>query len=356
MKEITTTVDDWDWCIDDVSRLEPWFSVYKDLEEKFLVSRHGSVALFKVSDVAGKSYFVRHETPDGLTENLKAWFRSKARSLYEASLLLEQHGIPAVKCAGWAKCGTESMLLSEEYPDSMSALEYWYRIVPDNNVLRLEFLSKLSELLGRYYKAGIVQDDLSLEHILVKEDGSEMAVLQAGKVEECAGGLDRDEKISIIRPFAEMRGELTADNATIWILNSGIAADSQEAGELWDEAVAAYEQYIEEDLWPGIEEAIQCCEENPYCRFIFREDGFTCVRNTLWHAPVELSSDGNSHAEEVPREEAGKIFLNSIKARILREPVQKLPVVWVHYEGEKNDIIRYADSSEADYSGNFMEP
>lgn len=353
MKENCINVDDWEWCIDDPSRLEPWFSVYRDVEEKFLVSRRGSVVLFKVTDAAAGSYFVRHEIPDGLTENLKAWFRSKARSMYESSIALAQHNIPCVKCPGWGKYGTESMLLSENFADSVSALEYWYRVVPGNNVLRLEFLAKLSELLGKYYKASIVQSDLSLEHILVKEDGSEMAVLQAGKVEERSSALDKEDKIAIIRPFVEMRGELNADNATIAILNSGIAADSHEAGELWDEAVDIYEQYIEEDLWPRISEAVQSCEENPYCRFVFHESGFTCVRNTLWYTHTELSDELNSHSEELPYEEAKKIFLHSVKARLLREPVQKLPIVWEHYEGEKNDIIRYADSSEVDFSGNF---
>ena len=355
MKENNTIVDDWEWSIDDISRLEPWFSVYKDVEEKFLVSRCGSVALFKVSDVNGESYFIRHETPDGLKENLKAWFRSKARFMYETSLLLEENGIPCVKCPGWGKCGTESMLITEEFSDSMSALEYWYRVVPGNNVLRLEFLSKLSELLGKYYKASLVQSDLSLEHILVKEDGSEMVVLQAGKVEERSGTLDREDKIAILRPFVEIRGELNADNATIAILNSGIAADTQEAGELWDAAVDAYERYLEDEYWPRIAEAIQCGEENPYCHFLYREDGFTCVRNTLWYSCTELPDENNSHAEEVPDEDARKIFLNSIKARIFRDPVQKLPVMWEHYEDDRSDVIRYADSSEADYSGNFMD-
>ena len=341
------TVDDWDWCIDDPSRLEPWFSIRNDAEEKFLLYRDGVSAVFKTSDASGRSYYVRHDVPDSLAGHVKALFGSRAKDLYDASGILADHKIPCVQYPGWGKCGTESMILSEELPDAVTALEYWFRLVPHNHVLRLEFLSKLADLIGLLCSNALALREFSLRNILVRGNGSEMLVVDVSSVEE-RETLSREEKLVLLRPFAEMRGELSADDATVAILDSGLAADSQEASELWDDAVDNLEEYINNDLWPQVEETILAGESTPYCRIVPLENGGVLhVRNTIWNEELPVPDDTNSYAEELPGEDASKVWLNGIKALLARDHLQKLPLSWEHYEDDRKDVIRYEAESVA---------
>ena len=234
------------------------------------------------------------------------------------------------------------MIISEELPDAMTALEYWFSIVPHNHVLRLEFLSKLSDLIGLFYTNSLALRDFSLRNILVRSNGSEMLVVDVCHIEERDSLLTREEKLVLLRPFAEMRGELSADDATIAILDSGLASDSQEASELWDEVVDAMEEYINNDLWPRVEEDILTADSTLYCRILPQEDGSILhVRNTIWHKERALPDDTNSYAEELPEEDAQRIWLNGIKAQLTRDHLQKVPVSWHHFEDDRKDIIRY---------------
>ena len=341
MKDDFITVDEWDWIIDDPARLEPWFSIREDAEEKFLLYRDGCLAAFKTADTSGRSYYVHHETPDSFAKHVKALFGSKAKDLYSSAEILKAHNIPSVQYPGWGKCGTESMIISEEVPDAVNALEYWFSIVPHNHVLRLEFLSKLSELIGTLCNNTLVLRDFSLRNILVRNNGSEMLIVDASHVEERENALSREEKLLLLRPFAEMRGELSADDATIAILDSGVVTDSQEASELWDEVVDAQEEYINNDLWPQIEAHLLSEAPTLFYRCIPMEGGMKYVRNSLWYKERPLPDDTNSYAEELPEEEAKKIWLNAIKAQLTRDPVSREPLVWEHYEDDRKDIIRY---------------
>lgn len=348
MNEAQITIDGWDWYIDDPLRLEPWFSIREDAEEKFLLYRDGVFTVFKTADAAGRNYYVHHEVPDSLAKQVKALFGSRAKDLFTASGVLNSHNIPSVQYPGWGKCGTESMIISEELPDAMTALEYWFNIVPHNHVLRLEFLAKLSSLIGLFYSNNLAVKDFSLRKILVRNNGSEMLVVDLNHVEERASLLTKEEKLYLLRPFAEMRGELSADDAIVAILDSGLAGDSQEASVLWDEIVDAMEEYIHNDLWPKLEVDLLSGDSTLYCRTLPGENSILHVRNSIWHKERVLPDDSNSYAEELSEEEAKKIWLAGIKAEITRDHLQKNPVSWEHFEDGRKDVIRYEKETVAE--------
>ena len=83
MKNVS--IDEWDWCIDDESRLEPWFRIYREVEEKFTVKADETTRVFRVQDSSQRCYFVKHITPNSIREHLIAFFSSKARNIFEAS-------------------------------------------------------------------------------------------------------------------------------------------------------------------------------------------------------------------------------------------------------------------------------
>ena len=119
MKNVS--IDDWDWCIDDESRLDPWFHIYREVEEKFTIKSDDTARLFHVQDSRQRSYFVKHIFPNSIREHLIAFFSSKAKNIFESSRLLLNEEIPCAEYPGWAKNGTESMLLSQEIPDTIPA-------------------------------------------------------------------------------------------------------------------------------------------------------------------------------------------------------------------------------------------
>ena len=352
MKDNTVTGGVWEWCIDDESRLVPWFNIYPEVEEKYTVKTTDTARIFKVQDSKKRSYYVKHDTPNSIKEHLIAWFSSRAKILYESGQILKGAGIPCADYPGWGKSGTESMVLSVEIPDTMTALEYWFRIAPHSSAVRREFLSNLSALIGLYAKNFIVQYDLSLENILIRTNGSEMYVINPGEVEKRYGGLSRAEKIAILKPFVEMRGEISSDSATIAILESGVAEDSLDASDLWHDAIDAEEEDIEENYWPENSDKVILDDSGPLCRIVRDGENVTHIRNTIWHSEIPLPDDSNSIAEEVSEEEAEKIWMDSFKAQLLRRQLPRVPLSWER-RADGTNIIRYADTVDGILDSGF---
>ena len=341
MKDNTVTVGEWEWCIDDETRLVPWFNIYPEVEEKYTLRAAESTRLFKVQDSQKRSYYVKHDTPSSIKEHLLAWFSSRARNLYESAQLLREAGIPCAEYPAWGKSGTESMILSVEIPDTVNALEYWFRIVPHNSALRREFLSNLSDLIGLYARKNIVQEDLTLENILVRSNGSEMFVINPAEAEKREEELSRQEKIALLRPFVEMRGEISSDSATIAILESGIAEDSLDASDLWHEAVDKEEKDIEENYWPENSDKVILDDSGPLCRIVRDGENVIHVRNTIWHTELPLPDDSTSIAEEMSEEEAEKVWMDSFRAQLLRRQFPRIPLSWERRE-DGTSIVRFA--------------
>ena len=341
MKDNTVTVGEWEWCIDDETRLVPWFNIYPEVEEKYTLRATESTRLFKVQDSQKRSYYVKHDTPSSIKEHLIAWFSSRARNLYESAQLLREAGIPCAEYPGWGKSGTESMILSVEIPDTVNALEYWFRIVPHNSALRREFLSNLSDLIGLYARRNIVQEDLALENILVRSNGSEMFVINPVEAEKREEELSRQEKIALLKPFVEMRGEISSDSATIAILESGIAEDSLDASDLWHEAVDKEEKDIEENYWPENSDKVILDDSGPLCRIVRDGENVIHVRNTIWHTELPLPDDSTSIAEEMSEEEAEKVWMDSFRAQLLRRQFPRIPLSWERRE-DGTSIVRFA--------------
>ena len=244
------------------------------------------------------------------------------------------------------------MILSVEIPDTVNALEYWFRIAPHNGALRREFLSNLSDLIGLYAKNSIAQSALTLENILVRNNGSEMFVINPEGAEKQSEGLSRQEKIDLLKPFVEMRGEISSDSATIAILESGIAEDSLDASDLWHDAIDKEETDIEENYWPENSDKVILDDSGPLCRIIRNGEDVTYVRNTIWHAERPLPDDSNSIAEEVSEEEAEKIWMDSFKAQLLRQQYPRVPLSWERH-ADGTSIIRYAATMESILESGF---
>lgn len=339
MKNVS--IDDWDWCIDDESRLDPWFRIYREVEEKFTVKADDTTRVFRVHDSNHRSYYVKHITPNSIREHLIAFFSSKAKNIYESSDLLLQEGIPSAFYPAWAKNGTESMILSEEIPETESALEYWFRTSAQNSARRREFISILADLVVQCTASSIVIPELSLDNVLVRKDGSAMFFINLLDAEKKETGLSSDERLAYLNPFMELRGEISPENISIALHEAGFSSSSMNVSELLHERIDILEKEIDEGTWPDYAAHVLDGEAGSLYRIVRKENSLLRIRNTIWRMPLREPDDSNSSPEELPDEEAEKIWKDSFKAQLLRYHAARVPLSWEQFEDGRN-IVRYA--------------
>lgn len=343
MKENNVTIDDWDWCIDDESRLVPWFRIFREVEEKFTVKSDDTTCIFKVKDSSQRSYLVKHFSPNSIKEHLIAFFSSKAQNIYDSSQLLHRCGIPCAEYPGWAKNGTESMVLSVEIPDTVTALEYWFRTVTHNSALRREFVSNLAKLVTSCAAASLSLPKLSLEHILVENNGSAMYIVNPHDVDRMEGGLSAAARVRLLSPFLELRGEVSPENISIALLEAGFCDNSMDVTEIIHEEIDKIEEEIEDGSWPDFAEHVLNGESGPLCRVIQNGDDILRVRNTIWYSEMPVPDDSNSIAETIGEDDAERIWIDSFKAQLLRHHCPRIPLSW-EQKADGHNIIRYAST------------
>ncbi|MBO5723510.1 MAG: hypothetical protein J6S58_01640 [Lentisphaeria bacterium] len=343
MKESSVTIDDWDWCIDDESRLSPWFHIFRDVEKTFAVKASDSTYIFRVEDIQKRRYIVKHFFPDTLADHVVAFFSAKAKNVYRSAQLLHEAGIPCVEYPGWAKNGTESMLFSEEIPDTVSALEYWFRTAIHDSALRREFITKLSSLVMNFVSGSVRIRNLSLEHILIRTNGSGMYILNPHDAEYLDHGFSMEERLELLDPFLELRGEIPLETMVIALQEASFTDNVQELSDILHNRITELEDPLRDGIFPEWASHIEAEESGPLCRVIRSEEDDTLilVRNTIWYQEIPLPDDTNSTAEEMSEENAREIWLDSFKAQLLRNHLSRIPLSWEKY-GDGRNIIRFA--------------
>ena len=352
MKNVT--IDEWDWCIDDETRLEPWFRIYREVEEKFTVKSDETTRVFRVQDSGQRCYFVKHITPSSIREHLIAFFSSKAKNIFESSQELRRLNLPCVFYPAWGKNGTESMILSEEVPDTQPALEYWFRTCSQNSARRREFVSNLAGLISKCVVSSVVIPEISLDNILVRNDGSSLCLLNPLNVERIEDGLSEDGRIPYLNPFIELRGEISPENISIALHDAGFSGNSIDISELLRRRIGEFEEEVEGGNWPDYAAHVLDGEAGPLYRIVQKENSILRIRNTVWRTPIDEPSDANSVPEDVPEDDAEKIWIDSFKAQLLRDQCAKVPLSWERFEDGRN-IIRYASAYDDIFASGFNQ-
>lgn len=350
MKNVS--VDEWDWCIDDETRLDPWFRIYREVEEKFTVKSDDATRVFRVQDSRRRCYFVKHITPSSIREHLIAFFSSKAKNICESSQLLRSLELPCVNYPGWGKNGTESMILSEEIPETEPALEYWFRSCAQNSARRREFVSNLAGLISRCITSSVLLPDISLDNILIKQDGSSLYLLNPINAETSDEALSQTERTPYLNPFIELRGEISPENISIALHEAGFSGNSIDISELLRSRIDSFEEEIEDGNWPDYAMHVLEGEPGPLYRTVQKENSLLRVRNTIWRTPVPEPNDANSVPEDVPEEEAQEIWTDSFKAMLLRYHCARVPLSWELFEDGRS-ILRYATAYDDIFASGF---
>lgn len=354
MKEHSVTIDEWDWCIDDESRLDPWFHIFREVEEKFTVKADRDTCLFAACDGKQRNYLVKHYSPTGIKDHLIAFFSARAQAVYDSSQLLHRCGIPCAEYPGWGKNGTESMILSVAIPDAVTGLEYWFRTAAHQPVLRKSMIANLAKLIASCAAAAVTVPDLALEHILIKKDGSSLTVINPRDAEKMEGGLSAAARRELLKPFLEIRGEVSPEILAVALLDAGFAGHSGVVAEILHQQIDEFEQQIEDGEWPEFAGHVRDDESGPLCRVLRNGDDILRLRNTVWHAEMPIPDDANSTAEEIGEDEAKRLWLDSFLAQLLRRPCPRLPLSW-EQKADGRNIIRCAVRGEDIAACGFAE-
>lgn len=350
MKNVS--IDEWDWCIDDETRLDPWFRIYHEVEEKFTVKSDDATCVFRVQDSSQRCYFVKHITPSSIREHLMAFFSSKAKNIFESSRLLRSLALPCVSYPGWGKNGTESMILAEEIPETEIALEYWFRSCAQDSARRREFVSNLAALMSRCVTSSALIPEISLDNILVKHDGSSLYLLNPINAERSDDVLSPSERLPYLNPFIELRGETSPENISIALHEAGFSGNSIDISELLRSQISSFEEEVEDGNWPDYAAHVLDGEPGPLYRTVQKENSLLRIRNTIWRTPVPEPDDTNSVPEDVPEDDAQEIWVDSFKALLLRYHCARVPLSWEVFEDGRS-VIRYATAYDDIFSCGF---
>ena len=234
-----TTINNWTWEIEDPGFLEYWFSDFEQYMSENTVKSNSERAVFTI-DVEEKKYYVKYSHPTSLLQKTRSKINPKSSAEFNSAKLLEKSGIPTPKVVGWGKKGTESMLVTEEVPDTINAREYWFSIDYSNFQKRKIFLVKFAKFLKKFLDSGLYHPDFHLGNLLISEKNQDIAftlIDPYGLTKE--NPLSKKKLFEMLCIIGALRGEIN-DQTGIEIIK-GILPDMDEvtATQQWEEIILA---------------------------------------------------------------------------------------------------------------------
>ncbi len=134
------------------------------------------------SEDGRKNYYLKWHLVNKFADKIRVLFKNKARHEYESCLLLQQKNIPVANYFAWAiNLNGETLIISEELPNSQTARSYWYAltldkfnspiVIKDNSKLEnyhsiTQFIDELTSLLKIFVEKKIYHPDLHLGNLL----------------------------------------------------------------------------------------------------------------------------------------------------------------------------------------------
>ncbi len=238
----------WRWHLKDAALLEPWFSDFERLMRENPVKANEVRCVFRVCG-AGKGIYVKYYLPKfcPCTKIFLALF-PKAERECASYLLLDECGVPSVRALGWGACGSGSMLLTEEMPESRNAKEFWFSRSAEEAGARGRFIAGLEDILAALIRAGIYLPDLHLGNLLVSGKEMRIAVVDPYGA-KMHGSLSGAQIFSMLRVVGALRGELSEGEgaAVISRISEKAGTALQDPSGIWRQILQAESAEAEKD-------------------------------------------------------------------------------------------------------------
>ncbi len=335
-------INGWDWSITDPAILEPWFHSWKQFAKKNMVKSSRVRAVFKVEN-NGAVYYVKYNYPVSLTSRIRSSIVPKSRSEFNSAGLLQEHGIPSIDICGWAKRGSESMLVTREVEHSVSARSYWFSGACADRDLRENFLDSFAGFLRRMISSGFYHPDFHLGNIMFKKDDMSFILVDPYGVEKKKKLLD-SQFFRMIRIVGAFRGEISDREAGELLLKARLAKDFKEADEIWYNILRAEADEVEK-LWDKRKAQI-LTGKGKYCR-VFKSclgqglsirnsmDGQAMIDNRLL---MDEGFDKEYENDRMPEKDAEAVWLKSFKLQFHRL-AHRMPLAWIKINDSESILV-----------------
>lgn len=197
----------WRWFCGSAEILLPWFKGGNVAQDIVPVKENSRRKVWIVSGADGRQYFAKYEKQPLIS----ALLHDKTRQEFDAAVLLEKEQIPCVHFAAYGKRGwTESILVSDAVPDTVSAKEFFFRIASADPEKRQMFLSNLRKLLEKLYHAGIRHGDFHAGNVLAGEKDGSLTLVDAGALHK----EDHADEVELGHIVSDLQPELTDQEAS----------------------------------------------------------------------------------------------------------------------------------------------
>ncbi len=226
-------INNWTWFIENTALLHGWFERWQEFARNSIVKENPVRIVFKVEDL----FYVKLEHPLGFWQKLRNFFSPKAAREFAVGRALENAEVPVVKHLGWAKCGSQNMLLTEAMPESCSAHEYWHNEIVYGNTSKRKFLNAFAGFLKIFFNSGFYHPDFHLGNILYSPATESFALVDVY-------GISRPDKLSKqqinehSRIFLELYRGLSDSEAIELILQVRSDLYPESAGSFWKTEMA----------------------------------------------------------------------------------------------------------------------
>ncbi len=322
-----------------------WFASI-DLARETPVKSNPVRKVYLLDGIGGKRFYLKHDCCGGAFDRLKSLFRNKAREEFAAAQLLERCGVPVVKYLGWGRNGAEGFLISEEFGDAVGAKEYWFSGTADFEEKKV-FLDNLERFVLQLIESRLYHPDFHLGNILVEKHSGRIVLVDPYGIGQRKRKLNVCERTAMCKVFIEFRGEFSPEKMSEILIAAGLAANDGEAAAMWRNAIRAEEDEVRRG-WEKRRRQI-LSGKSKFCRRIDREEIIFYLRNTVFYQPLYESErfavPGHLEARYYTGDEAGEIWLKSFFAQLMREPLERVPLIWERHP-DGNDVIYFATTKE----------
>lgn len=325
-------VNGWDWTLNDPAILEPWFHTWKQTAKKNMVKSNRVRAVFK-AESGGSMYYVKYNHPVSLTSKIRYSFIPKSKSEYISAIQLHEHGIPSVEICGWGRRGTESMLITKEFDNSLNARTFWFAEASEDAGLKEKFLDSFSSLLRNIMSSGFYHPDFHLGNLIIRKQDMSFVLVDLFGVEK-KGRLTDSQFFDMVRIVGALRGEISDREAGEILLNARIAKDFAAADKLWYEILAAEAEDVSR-VWEKRKLQI-LTGKGTYCR-VFKSamgQGVSTRNSMTGQAMIDSKIMMDEHFDELymnvrmPEAEAEKLWLKSFRLQFHRI-AHNMPLAWI---------------------------
>ena len=342
---------EWHWITEPSDGPLPDLSLFTDPEAGCTVKRSLFRSVRRVTAPDGTVFFVKHDTPRTPLRILKELLRPKGLSEYRSGKLLRSAGIPCVSFAALGRRFPESVLVSRELSGYISSWEFRY-VAGEQEIHR--FLRALAGMIRRMLDAGIVHPDLHAGNVMVRrEDPEDLRLLDPFGVRR---GLYTPFRADC-RVFCDFADLMTPDEASELFRIMGadprlwIELQEQTRRHIWKEwprragqILSGRSKFLRTETLDVLQQDyIVTARSKGMSQARLLDGELYYIRNTPWYTPKPFSP-GNAVSEEMEPDTARDIWLNSFRAALLGEKMERIPCA---FRPGKTRSLLYYDKADS---------